>query len=110
MVGDFCATGYYLREFPIDLYCAAWFGFIGYVTDFNALNHCVQNFWCQFLNICVLTQYRVHLPTLHTPSERLDLLKQIRIQHFVVDAMSLRTLVWSVVMMSAEIDISVPIC
>lgn len=52
-------------QLPIDLYCGSWFGFIAHMADFDTLDHCVQNFRCQFLDVRILAQCGIHFPALH---------------------------------------------
>ena len=48
---------------------------------------------------------RIHLPPLHTPCQGSNLLQNIRIQHLMVDDVSIGAFVRSAVVVGAEVDI-----
>ena len=98
-----------LSQLPINLDHISGSGFMGHVSNLDALDHIVQNLWCQFLDICVLLYGRIQLSPLHAPGKGLNLLQHIGLQHLVIHPVGLGTHIRMLIVVHAEVDIRFPI-
>ena len=61
------------------------------------------------MNIYVLAKWRIHRSLLHTPRQNSNLTQNIRIQHLVVDDVSLGAFILAAIVVGAEVDIHLPV-
>ena len=94
---------------PIDLDHVSRSGFVGHMSNFDALDYIVQNLRCQLPDIRVLLYGRIQLSPLHTPGKGLNLLQYIRIQHLVIHPVGLRAHIGVLIVVHAEVDIRFPV-
>ena len=98
-----------LIEPPMDTNAFMRLGLVCHMVNDDFCNNFLEYLWCQFLNIYVSANRRIHLSPLHAPRQGLNLFQNIRIQHLMVDDVRLGTFIRAAVVVGAEVNVHLSI-